>query len=114
MVETRSTINAAAAAMFFLAGVVTSGCTAGRVDLVRNGVLNIEQRRTGKVYIAWSNAYEKEGRFVITGVLRRRDRSGRPMKTHVDITILSPGGTSWRKPVRQTFMYPDVLQAEAI
>jgi len=74
--------------------VVISGCTEPyRTDLVKSSVLNIEQQRTGKVYIAWSDAYKEDGGFVITGVLRRRDHVGGPIKTHVDITILSPDGT---------------------
>ena len=74
--------------------VVISGCTAvSRTDLVKSGVINIERQRTGKVYIAWSDAYEDGDGFVVTGVLRRHDRLGGPIKTHVDITILSPDGT---------------------
>lgn len=92
MIKTRSTINAAAATLLILVLVVISGCTAGRTNLVKSGTLNLEQQATGKVYIAWSDAYEEEDGFVITGVLRRRDRVGGPIKTHVDITILSPEG----------------------
>jgi hypothetical protein len=74
--------------------VVISGCTgAYRTDLVESGVFNIEQQRTGKVYIAWSDAYKENGGFVITGVLRRRDHVGGPIKAHVDITVLSSDGT---------------------
>ena len=66
-------------------------CYGPMVDLVDAGVLNLEQHTTGKVYIAWSDAYG-DG-FVVTGVLRRRDTVGLPIKTHVDITIQSPDGT---------------------
>ncbi|NQT03450.1 MAG: hypothetical protein HQ580_15595 [Planctomycetes bacterium] len=73
--------------------VLISGCAANRVDLVDNGVLRLEQRNMGKVYIAWSGAYEQDDGFVITGVLRRRDHVGMPIRTHVDVTVLSPDGT---------------------
>lgn len=73
--------------------VVISGCATDRVDLVDAGVLSLEQHTTGKVYIAWSDAYEDGDGFVVTGVLRRRDTVGLPIKTHVDITIESPDGT---------------------
>lgn len=73
--------------------VVISGCATDRVDLVDAGVLSLEQHTTGKVYIAWSDAYEDGDGFVVTGVLRRRDTVGLPIKTHVDVTILSPDGT---------------------
>ncbi len=72
---------------------VISGCAMDRVDLVDAGVLSLEQHTTGKVYIAWSDAYEDGDGFVVTGVLRRRDTVGLPIKTHVDITIESPDGT---------------------
>ena len=72
--------------------VVISGCATDRVDLVDAGVLSLEQHTTGKVYIAWSDAYEDGDGFVVTGVLRRRDTVGLPIKAHVDITIQSPDG----------------------
>ena len=93
MIKTQSTLKAVTATLLFLVLVVISGCTANRTDLVKNGVLNIEQQATGKVYIAWSDAYKEEDGFVITGVLRRRDHVGSPIKTHVDVTIVSPDGT---------------------
>jgi len=72
--------------------IVISGCATDRVDLVDAGVLSLEQHTTGKVYIAWSDAYEDGDGFVVTGVVRRRDTIGRPIKVHVDVTILSPDG----------------------
>lgn len=73
--------------------VVMSGCAANRNNLVDSSVLSLEQRNTGKVYIAWSGAYEQDDSFVIAGVLRRRDSVGMPIRAHVDVTILSPDGT---------------------
>ena len=72
--------------------VVISGCATDRVDLVDSGVLSLEQHTTGKVYIAWSDAYEDGDGFVVTGVVRRRDTVGLPIKAYVDVTILSPDG----------------------
>ena len=72
--------------------IVISGCATDRVDLVDTGVLSLEQHTAGMVYIAWSDAYEDGDGFVVTGVLRRRDTAGLPIKTHVDITIQSPDG----------------------
>lgn len=76
-----------------LVSVVMSGCVTNRINLADTGMLNLEQRNNGKVYIAWSGAYEQEDGFVVTGVLRRRDRVGMPIRTHVDVTVLSPDGT---------------------
>ena len=69
------------------------GCAMNRVDLVDAGMLSLEQHNTGKVYIAWSGAYEQDDGFVISGVLRRRDSVGTAIRTHVDVTVLSPDGT---------------------
>ncbi|MHC4639805.1 MAG: hypothetical protein ACYTBP_09525 [Planctomycetota bacterium] len=71
---------------------IIPGCAANRVDLVDTGVLSLEQHTTGKVYITWADIYEDRDGFVVTGVLRRRDTAGPPVKVHVDITILSPEG----------------------
>lgn len=81
-----------AALSFGLLVSVFSGCAANRVYLVDSGFLTLEKQATGKVYVAWSDAYEREDGFVITGVLRRRDSVGLPLKTHVDVTVLSPDG----------------------
>ena len=69
-----------------------NGCATDRVDLVDSGVLTLEKQAAEKVYIAWSDAYEDGDGFVVTGVLRRRDTVGLPIKAHVDITIQSPDG----------------------
>ncbi len=87
----RLSINLITLGLGILAAVI-SGCAADRVDLVETGVLTLEKQAAGKVYIAWSSAYEQEDGLVITGVLRRRDRVGSPIKTHVDVTVLSPSG----------------------
>ncbi|MHC4159692.1 MAG: hypothetical protein ACYSSO_11520 [Planctomycetota bacterium] len=79
--------------IFVLSFGFLNGCATNRVDLVDSGVLTLEKQETGKVYIVWSDAYEDGDGFVVTGVLRRRDTVGLPIKTHVDITIQSPDGT---------------------
>ena len=89
----KKVLKLAAVMVLGMLTVVISGCATNRVDLVDTGVLNLEQHTTGKVYIAWSDAYEDGDGFVVTGVLRRRDTVGLPIKSHVDITIQSPDGT---------------------
>jgi len=69
--------------------ITFSGCAANRVDIVKKGVVTLERQREGKVYIAWSSAYEQDDGFVITGVLMRHDHAGSALKTHVDVTVLS-------------------------
>ena len=79
--------------VFSLLAFLIPGCAMNRVDLVDAGKLSLEQHNTGKVYIAWSGAYEQDDGFVISGVLRRRDSVGAAIRTHVDVTVLSPDGT---------------------
>lgn len=78
--------------IFAILTIVISGCATNRIDLVNNGVLTLELHNMGKVYIAWCGAYEQDDGFVITGVLKRRDHVGMPIKTHVDVTVLFPDG----------------------
>lgn len=87
----RLSVVTAALSLGVLVSII-SGCAANRVDLVDSGFLTLEKQATGKVYVAWSDAYEYEDGFVTTGVLRRRDSVGSPIKTHVDAMVLSPDG----------------------
>ncbi len=92
MIKKQNTINIAVLALVLLVVFSSSCIAANRTDLVKNGTVTIAQQRTGKAYIASSSAYEENGELVITGVLRRRDRVGGPIKTHVDVEIVSAGG----------------------
>ena len=93
MNKKRSAINITVITLLLVVVSSSSCIAANRTDLVKNGVVTIEQQRTGKAYIAWSSAYKEKGDLVITGVLRQRDHVGGPIKTHVDVTIMSPDGT---------------------
>ena len=73
--------------------LVFSGCTAGRVDLVKNGDLTLQEYSPGKVYIAGSDAYQEGEGFVVKGILRRSDTVGVPIKAHVDATVQAADGT---------------------
>jgi hypothetical protein len=80
------------ATVFSLLTVLISGCTTNRVDLADTGRINLEQGKMSKVYIAWNSAYEKDDGLMITGVLRRHDHVGIPIRAHVDVYVLSPEG----------------------
>jgi hypothetical protein len=69
-----------------------SGCTANKSDLAKTGQLTLKNQSEGKIYIAWSSASKQDQGFVITGVVRRHDRVGPAIKTHIDIEIISPEG----------------------
>lgn len=85
--------NALACGVCLLALVLLgSGCGANRVSLAGTAEIHLEQARAGKVYVAWSDAYQDEEGFVATGVVRRTDTVGGPIKVNVHITIVSPEG----------------------
>lgn len=93
MIKKQNTINIAVLTLVLLV-VFSSGCTAvNRRDLIKNGTLTIDRQKTGKAYIASSSAYEENDELVITGILRRRDQVGGPIKTHIDVAIVSAAGT---------------------
>lgn len=89
----KKALNLVIAMVFGIPTIVISGCVTNRISLVDSDVLTLEKKAAGKVYIAWSDAYEDGDGFIVTGVLRRRDTVGLPIKAHVDVTILSPDGT---------------------
>jgi len=70
-----------------------SGCMSKCESLVDTGALTLEKQNAGKVYIVWSDAYEQETGFVVSGVVKRRDRVGLPIKTCVGVSIVAPDGT---------------------
>ena len=70
-----------------------SGCMSKCESLVDTGALKLEKQNAGKVYIVWSDAYEQETGFVVSGVVKRRDHVGLPIKTCVNVSILAPDGT---------------------
>ena len=72
--------------------MLVSGCGANRLSLAREGAVTLEAHASGKVYVAWSDAYESEEGFVVTGVVRRDDTVGSPIKVSVHVTIISPDG----------------------
>jgi len=49
--------------VFGILTIIISGCATNRIDLVDTGMLSLEQHNTGKVYIAWSGAYEQDDGF---------------------------------------------------
>ena len=70
-----------------------SGCTANRIDLADTGMIKLEQDQMSKANISWSSAFEKDDGLLITGILRRSDHVGIPVKAHVDVYVLSPEGS---------------------
>jgi hypothetical protein len=88
----RAVFDSVLGTVFVMLVIFLSGCADNRINLVDSGVLTLEKQASGKVYIAWCDAYKDEDGITVTGVLRRRDHIGLRIKKHVDVTILSPEG----------------------
>jgi len=82
------------------------GCESGRVSLARKGAVKLEPRTAGKVRVAWSDAYTDEKGFTVTGVVRREDTVGRPIKVNVQVTVLSPDGSTWGEALSDDLYVP--------
>ena len=76
----------------FMLALLSSGCETSRVSLVETGAVGIKTHAPGKVQVVWSDAYTDENGFVVTGVVRRSDSVGPPIKVNVHVTLLSPDG----------------------
>ena len=74
---------------------LVAGCESQRVSLARKGVVTLEPRTEGKVRVVWSDAYADEKGFTVTGVVRRGDTVGVPIRVNVQVTILAPDGSTW-------------------
>jgi hypothetical protein len=70
---------------------LTGGCEANKGCAAKEGLL-LDHASEGKVHIAWSDVYESDGGAVVSGVLKRNDTIGLPIKAHVQVSILSPDG----------------------
>lgn len=71
------------------------GCQSGRTHPAQPGAVQLEPCAAGKVHVAWSDAYEEKGRFVVAGVVRRTDTVGLPIPVNVQVKIVAPDGSTW-------------------
>jgi hypothetical protein len=78
---------------FSVLPVVISGCATNRTDVVEKGSVSVETVSSKKVKILWTDVYQDGEDFAVYGVVQRGSHTSYPIKTHVDITILSPDGT---------------------
>jgi len=76
--------------------LVTSipGCATNRVDLVDQGIVSVETTPSKSVNILWTNVSRDGKETVVYGVVQRRSHTSYPIKTHVDVTVLSPDGAT--------------------
>lgn len=72
--------------------VLVFGCATHREDLVKSGRVTLQKHRSGKVHIAWCDVYRDENGPLVTGVLRRWDTVGMPIKVRVNVEVIAPDG----------------------
>jgi hypothetical protein len=70
-----------------------SGCAGGQSRLADRGNVRIENPASGKVHVAWSDVREERGGLLVTGVLDRSDTVGLPIKTRVEVEVVSSSGS---------------------
>jgi hypothetical protein len=69
-----------------------SGCATNRIDLADKGIVSVETVPSKRVNILWTDVYQDGEDILVYGVVQRLSHTSYPIKTHVDITILSPDG----------------------
>jgi hypothetical protein len=83
---------------------IMSGCGGSRVSLVDQGIVSVETKASKNVGILWTDVYQDGEDIIVYGVVQRSSHTSYPIKTHVDVTILSPDGE-----VLQEVRTPDIL-----
>jgi hypothetical protein len=107
--DTKSKLLFTAFAVTLSAVSVMSGCSGSQISLVDQGIVSVEAKPSKNVGILWTDVYQDGEDIVVYGVVRRRSHTSYPLKTHVDVTILSPDGE-----VLQEVRTPDIYVARRI
>jgi len=71
---------------------VIAGCTANRVSLVDESLVSVKNQGSEKAEILWTDVYQDGEDTLVYGALQRRSHTSYPMKTHVDVAVVSPDG----------------------
>jgi hypothetical protein len=71
-----------------------SGCATNRISLVDTNQVSVVRHDSEKIEILWTDVYQKDGQVWAYGVLKQRGyRLSMPIKTHVDVQVLSEDGS---------------------
>ena len=79
--------NAVVITLVIIAAGASSCTAANKMDNVK-----VKTIKDSKAHIAWSSVYQENGETVVRGVLRRNDKVGYPILTHVDAAIVGADG----------------------
>lgn len=71
-----------------------TGCATNRVSLVDTNQVIVAKQDSEKIKILWTDVYQKDGQTWAYGVLEQRGYGpSMPIKTHVDVQVLSEDGS---------------------
>ena len=74
--------------------VLLSGCaTISRVNLVKKGVVSVSAVPSEKVNILWPIVYQDDSGYLAYGAVQRRWQGGSLLRSHVDVSVVSPDGS---------------------
>lgn len=90
------------------------GCATNRIDLVDKGLVSVETVPSKRVNILWTDVYQDGNDMVVYGVVQRRSYTSYPLKTHVDIAVLSPEGTVLQETRTQDIYVPRRIPGKGI
>jgi len=94
-VNTKFSSIAVVSALSILA-IAFSGCSS-RNSLVEQGIASIETEPSKKVEILWMDVFRQGEEIIVYGVVRRRSHTIHPLRTHVNVAILTPDGKVLRE-----------------
>ena len=79
--------------VLMIASVIMTGlgCASNRVNLLKDGTVELERIPSKGYYISYVNIYQNRDALVVYGHVKRRSRVG-DSSGHVDIAIVSPNG----------------------
>ena len=102
-------INLTISSVLFLSVLVMSvpGCAANRVSLVDTHQVTVARQDSEKIEILWTDIYQKDGHTWAYGVLKQRGyHPSAPIKTHVDVQVLTEDGSIQFETFSEDFHVP--------
>jgi hypothetical protein len=85
-------VKHAGAAGLILLIILLGGCQSQRMNLTKQGLYSVDKTASKTVEILWADVYKQEGQVTANGAIRRRHYASSPLKTHIDVQVLSSDG----------------------
>jgi len=91
-----------------------SGCSSNRNSLIGQGIVSVETKPSKNVRILWTDVYRDGEDIIVYGAVQRCSHTSYPLKTHVDVTILTPDGTIVQEVRTQDIYVPKHISGKGI